>query len=332
MSESDGVDEVVGGGIRVAITAAGLVAERLAQGRAQRAREAEAASIEEIRRLEARLDVERSTARAQLAQVDRDGWWENAGVSDVADAWETAQSWRQLDPVAERAAERIEREVRDRYGVDVHDVEGLDRVALERAAAAREGGSVERRRARQAGEELQAALVLTANDTVQVAGPGERSPQPPRWWQRDPGEYPEWVAKVKDNERLGWSHAESKRQAYDYLDRNADGKDGLTTTEAPEATAGGTAARQTGKPDDLAHQVVAGIRGNAERDVTGRRADLARALSGVDDHEAVEARLQADVSSGRPVREAVTTPRQKAPKARKDRGAGVQVRQRGLGR
>ena len=91
MSESDGVDEVVGGGIRLAVTAAGLVGERLAQARVQRAREAEAASVQEARRLEARLDAERAGARAQLAQVEREGWWENAGPDDVADAWETAQ-------------------------------------------------------------------------------------------------------------------------------------------------------------------------------------------------------------------------------------------------
>lgn len=312
MSESDGVDEVVGGGIRVAITAAGLVAEKLAQARVQRARQAEAASVEETRRLEARLEVERATARAQLAQVDRDGWWDNADVGEVADAWETAQTWRQLDPLAARAAERIEREVADRYGVDVRDVDGLDRATLERAVVEREAAGVERRRARQAGEELEAAVLLASTNTAaaeqEADATAERTPS-------------DWSQKAAEFQVAGYSREAAEKLAADYLE-----------WEARDAAVGGSANASVRDPDDLAHQVVAGIRANGERDVTGRRADLAKALAGVNDHEAVDARLQADVSAGRPAREAVTMPRQRAPKARTDRGAGVQVRQRGLGR
>ncbi|GAB4082755.1 hypothetical protein GCU67_20240 [Modestobacter muralis] len=314
MSESDGVDEVVGGGVRVAITAAGLVAERLAEARVQRARQAEAASVEETRRLEARLTAERAAARAQLTQIDREGWWDNAGVDDVADAWETAQAWRQLDPAAERAAERIEREVRDRYGVDVHNVDGLDRATPERAAAEREAAGMERRRARQAGEDLEAALLLASTNSPAAAEELGADADP----ERTPLD---WGRKAEEFQAAGYSREAAEKLATDYLE-----------WEDRDAAAGGSVKTPVRDPDDLAHQVVAGIRANAERDVTGRRADLAKALAGVNDHEAVEARLQADVSAGRPARDAVTMPRQRAPKARKDRGAGVQVRQRGLGR
>lgn len=312
MSESDGVDEAVGGGIRLAVTAAGLVAERMAQARAERAKAAEAVSVEEARRLEARLGVERATARAQLSQVDRDGWWENADVDDVADAWETAQSWRQLDPMAGRAAERIEREVRDRYGIDVADVGGLDRATLERAAAEREFGAAERRRARQAGEELEAAVVLATYD---ASAPTEQEADPAA--ERTPSE---WDQKRAELEAAGYSPQAAEKLASNYVE-----------WEARDA-ANGSAAAPVRNPDDLAHQVVAGIRANGDRDVTGRSADLTRALAGVDDHEAVEARLLADVSAGRPAREAVTTSRRKAPRARKERGTASPVRQRGLGR
>jgi len=330
MSESDGVDEAVGGGIRIAVTAAGLVAERMAQARAERAKAAEAVSEKEARRLEARLGVEGATARAQLSQVDRDGWWDNAGVSEVADAWETAQAWRRLDPLAERAAERIEREVRLRYGVDVHDSEGLDPATLERAAVEREAAGVDRRRARQAGEELEAAVLLAATEPHAVTQEQEAPPQAPRWWTRDPAEYGPWSEQVARNEKLGYSSGVAKSLAFEDLDRTA--QEPQTSVGARDAAGIDTAPEQVGKSDDLAHQVVAGIRVNAERDVTGRRADLAKALGGVGDHEAVEARLLADVSAGRPAWQAVTASAHKSPKARKERGAPSPVRQRGLGR
>ena len=313
MSEPDGVDEVVGGGLRLAITAAGLAGERLTQARAQRARQAEADSREEARRLAVRLDAERATARAQLASVEREGWWENAAPSDVADAWETAQSWRQLDPLADRAVERIEREVRERYGLDVGDLDTLDRATLERAATEREAATVDRRRARQAGEELEAALVLAANDT-NVTAQLDDEPH-----QGQAGS--DWTQKRAEFEAAGYGPEAAEKLATDYLE-----------WEARDAAMGGSANGPVRDPDNLAHQVVAGMRAGAERDVTGRRAELAEALSGVSDHEAVEARLQADVSAGRPARDAVRMPRQRAPKARKNQGAGVAVRQRDLGR
>ncbi|GAB4079156.1 hypothetical protein GCM10028783_01040 [Modestobacter muralis] len=84
-------------------------------------------------------------------------------------------------------------------------------------------------------------------------------------------------------------------------------------SEAHDAAAGGTMNALVRHPDDLAHQVVARIRANGERDATRRRADLSQALSGGDDHEAVEDRLLADVSARRPAREAVTISRPERP-------------------
>jgi hypothetical protein len=70
----------------------------------------------------------------------------------------------------------------------------------------------------------------------------------------------------------------------------------------------------------------------AECEVDHQRAELARALADVGDHEAVEARLLADLSQGRRAREAVTTPPRKATKTWKARSGAGPVRQRGMGR
>ncbi|QHC71753.1 hypothetical protein [Rathayibacter sp. VKM Ac-2801] len=50
--------------------------------------------------------------------MHRPDWWEKASVQDIATIAETAQAWKTHDPIAERAAAVVQREVLDRYGVD----------------------------------------------------------------------------------------------------------------------------------------------------------------------------------------------------------------------
>jgi len=164
MSEPDGADEIVGGGLRLAATAAALVGQRIAEARAEAARQAAEADAQQARQMGTRLTAERNAARAQYGVVDRDDWWRTAGAGDVADVWQTAQSWRDLDPEAGRALDRIRTQVRDRYGVDLDDGGEVDRDALERAVTERQAATVERRRAQQAGETLEAAVALATND------------------------------------------------------------------------------------------------------------------------------------------------------------------------
>lgn len=276
MSEADGADEIVGGALRVAATAAALVGERLAHARAERMRRAQQDSIAEARRLEAQLDGELAVARADLAVVEHDQWWNQAAPADVADAWQTAQQWRGTHPEVDRAAGRIRAEVRARYGVDVDDRSDLDPVTLDRAVAAREEALDAHARARRAGEALEAAVLLAADD----------------------------------QQRAAESANEVQRLDADPM--------------APHAGAAADLARQEGRGAPAAR--------SPEVDV--RQAELAKALAGVEDKEAVEARMVADLSQGRPARDAVTQPPRSAPKARRTRGAAVAPRQqqRGISR
>jgi hypothetical protein len=72
----------------------------------------------QARELSARFDAERGSARAALQVVDRPEWWERASVQDIARVAETAEAWKGHDPIAERAAAVVQREVMERYGVD----------------------------------------------------------------------------------------------------------------------------------------------------------------------------------------------------------------------
>ena len=117
--ENDGMDEVLEATLRVALVAAGRLAEVAARSREQAAREAQRASEAEGRRLQARMDAERSAARAQLARVERLDWWDRARPQDIAAAWQAALTWRDADPAAAQATEVLRERIKARYGVDI---------------------------------------------------------------------------------------------------------------------------------------------------------------------------------------------------------------------
>lgn len=76
-----------------------------------------------------------------LAPVQKDQGWEAAQPKDIAQVHALAEAWRDHDPTALAAAERIRTEVRSRYGIDTHDVEtdaaylesGIETISAEQA-------------------------------------------------------------------------------------------------------------------------------------------------------------------------------------------------------
>src|SRR5690625_1598620 len=116
--ETDGIEEAFEGQVRILVTAAGQVAERLARAREQALRRAEAHSEQQSREMQSRLEAERRSARAELASVYRADWWDRATPEQVGHAWQVARAWAQEDPEAVRAEQRIRDELRTRYGVD----------------------------------------------------------------------------------------------------------------------------------------------------------------------------------------------------------------------
>ena len=117
--ESDGIAEAFDGQLRVALTAAGRIGEVLARMREDAVRRSQAASEQQSRELSSRLDAERLAARAELGNVYRPDWWDNASPEQIGQAYTTARAWSGEEPEAVRAEGRIRDEVRERYGVDV---------------------------------------------------------------------------------------------------------------------------------------------------------------------------------------------------------------------
>lgn len=165
MSESDGMDDVVDGGLRQSLMIASRIAETLARRRQESQRQQEHLESQMAHESQARLAAERSAAHAVLAPVEKDQWWDKAQASDIATAHAVAEGWKDHDPAALAASERIRREVLTRYGIDTHDV-GQDAAYLESGIQA-----ITTEKARQE------ALALSQEETRKAAAEHEKAMQ-----------------------------------------------------------------------------------------------------------------------------------------------------------
>lgn len=130
MSESDGMDDVLDGGMRQSLLIASRVAETLARRRQESQRQQEHHDAQAAHEAQARLTADRSAAHAALAPVEKEQWWDKAQPHDIATAHAVAEGWKDHDPGALAASETIRQEVLARYGIDTHDV-GADTAYLE---------------------------------------------------------------------------------------------------------------------------------------------------------------------------------------------------------
>lgn len=134
MSESDGIEEAIEGMSRVGMTVASRLGEQLARARETALRRAQAAEEQQGRELQARFDAERAGARAQLAPVMDNRWWDAASGRDIERVHETATAWKGHDPAARNAANTIKDQVQRRYGLDVDSL-GADEASVATALA-----------------------------------------------------------------------------------------------------------------------------------------------------------------------------------------------------
>jgi hypothetical protein len=172
--EPDGINEAFATNTRVALTAAGLIAERIARARQQAQYDAQAASEQQARELQRRVDAERRVARVSLRPVEREQWWQRASAEQIGDAWQTANAWRDIDADAQRSAERIGDELRTRYAIDVDSLDAdpsAVRDALERRERAHRLSLEARERAHQEQATAQLLLLRDADRADAIADP-----------------------------------------------------------------------------------------------------------------------------------------------------------------
>ncbi|MDP9696176.1 UNVERIFIED_ORG: colicin import membrane protein [Arthrobacter globiformis] len=165
MNESDGIEEAIEGMSRIGLTVAGRLGEQLARAREQELRRGQAAEEQQARELQARFDAERAAARAQLAPVMDNRWWDTASGRDVERVHEVATAWKDHDPAARDAADVIRDQVQRRYGLDV-DTLGADDASVAQALAKAERDREQAEQERRAGrdETAQAVQLLAEAD------------------------------------------------------------------------------------------------------------------------------------------------------------------------
>lgn len=130
MSESDGMDELLDGGMRQSLMIASRIAETLARRRQESQRQQEHQDAQAAHEAQARLTADCSAAHAALAAVNKDQWWDKAQPHDIATAHAVAEGWKDHDPTALAASEKIRQEVFTRYGIDTRGA-GADGAYLE---------------------------------------------------------------------------------------------------------------------------------------------------------------------------------------------------------
>jgi hypothetical protein len=179
VSESDGIDEVVAGAVRVAVQAAAWRVEASARRRQQEALTAVRGSTDQYTRWVAQQQAGRDAAGTELRHtVDEPGWWDTATPDGVGRAWETAQTWRDSSPDVDRQARVVEREAAGRWGVDpVRASAGLDAADTREQPvrdAVAEGRDVPR--AGEPWQEAQKQAKVADRVDLATAGPGVARP------------------------------------------------------------------------------------------------------------------------------------------------------------
>lgn len=331
MVDTDGIEESLEGMARVAITAGARLGEQLSQAIAQRARELEARTAMEARELRDRFEAERAAAVAEVRQVHGAEFWNQNDPQHIGQTFATATAWREFEPEARTAEDRMKIELRERYGIDT-DALGGDATRVQEWVAQLEAERLDRlaqeERRKEQTDHRDASQLLAEADRLDRSADEIEA----RAYESDPedrqgmdsqidalrDEAEELRAQAAEAEQTGPADARSVEA--DRLDRTADEVEARAYESTPDDRHG------AGSQVDALHGRADELRGEDAQtyDSAGRRAARAAELEGKQiDQETVATRMRADVSQGRPASEAVSAG--KVAKARKTRigtGAG----------
>ncbi|MBM6622519.1 hypothetical protein JTF08_12950 [Micrococcaceae bacterium RIT802] len=138
MSE-EGVEDVIEGLLRQSMTAAAQLGEQLARARQQFLRKAQERSEQQNIEAQRAMAADRAAMRAVVVPASKDEWWNTAKPGQITQAHLLAEAWKDHDPEALAASEKITVEVKQRYGINTADLQGdgiymQDRLAVQQIA------------------------------------------------------------------------------------------------------------------------------------------------------------------------------------------------------
>ena len=162
MEPDDGLEEAVDGQMRVLLTVAAHVGERVARARENQYHQNQTQSETEARQLQDRLDAERAVARAEMSKTQREDWWDRATPTEIAYTYQVACAWSGEEPEAVRTQDKIRTELKNRYDLDVDNL-NADPAAVQTAVqrAYNNHATTQREHRRSNREQTEAHLLLS---------------------------------------------------------------------------------------------------------------------------------------------------------------------------
>jgi hypothetical protein len=245
MTENDGIEDALHQQLQVALTAAGRVAEAIARVREQQQKRGAAESEARGRDLHARFDAQRDAARVHYPLVDNPQWWEHGSRTEISQVYGMAAAWKDYDPEAARAEQRIVDEVQSRYGIDV------------RATAPAELGdrlsTAADELARQADVDLVegAALLAAADRADQLAAEahdderGATTPEEELHAGQEAEQHEHEAADLEQRGEVAYDTAERRAATAEDLSRNVESSEGVEAKMLADVSQGAPAKQAT---------------------------------------------------------------------------------------
>ena len=274
---------------RQVFMAAARVGEEMARRRQFGLRGREADQRQQRLEDRGRVNAQRASDIAGLSLVHQPDWWTKAEPLQIARSWAVATQWAAIDPAARAAEQKIEEEVKARYGLDLPQ--------LRRDATTNTAGNAEKL----AGDQL----TLLAADARDLARDAQQLADDARNQAAD-DQARDTDAAVKPDQQL--DRPEQLDEADDETDLARPQPDG-----SPRE-AGNVGRSEDDAPVVKAAQDIA----NGAYDTAGRRDALAEQLRGMGaSEETIQARVAADLDQAKPATEAVHGKPGRQSKARK---------------
>lgn len=275
---------------RQVFMAAARVGEEMARRRQFELRGREADQRQQTLEDRRRVDAQRASDIAGLSLVHQPDWWTKAEPRQIAQSWAVATQWADVDPAGRAAGEKIEEEVKARYGLDLPQ--------LHRDAATKTAGNGAEKLAGDQLTQLAADARDLARDAQQLANDTRN--------------------QTADDQARDTHTAVEPGQRLDRSDE-LDEADDETDLARPQPHRSPREAGNVGRSEDDAPVVKAAQDiANGAYDTAGRRDALAEQLRGMGaSEEAIQARIAADLDQAKPATEAVRGKPGRQPKARK---------------
>lgn len=162
--DSDGIEEALGGSVRLAVMAGARIGSEIARAREEQLRQQRRVDERYAARLAERHETEKRIAVTELAQVHRPDWWDRADADRIGQTYATARAWVPDSADAARAEQAMREQLQARYGIDPHRVDprtvGAEVDAWQRRLEEQRNQHAGQERARGAGERAEAAALL----------------------------------------------------------------------------------------------------------------------------------------------------------------------------